>query len=317
MRRKSREAGRKDRAHGLHLAELAILSLESCAEGLGDQLPALEARGWAWLGNARRLALDFSGAEEALQVAVSKNRPRNVLAEGEIYLYQASLRLYQRRFDEALGLIGRAVESFEGASERYLLAQALIVRANIGIYSGKVETAVPDLKKAIRIARDNDPFLHLSATMNLATAYALLRSFQLAAGLLPQVKELCSVTGSRLVFHQLQWLKALTEIGIGRTSSAGKLLNSAREGFLEINEVDYAAVVSLELAILFQKSGRPKNALKLASQALPVFEALNIHGEATAALELLTSSVEAQEVPISVLRQARTRMVQLKILVVP
>ncbi len=65
LREKSRQEGRRDRQRGIELAELALLSLDVSAAALGERIHELRALGRAWLGNAKRLALDFPGAEEA------------------------------------------------------------------------------------------------------------------------------------------------------------------------------------------------------------------------------------------------------------
>jgi hypothetical protein len=53
---KSREHGRRDRQRVVELAELALASVEACAEALGDRAIEMRALGWARLANALRLA---------------------------------------------------------------------------------------------------------------------------------------------------------------------------------------------------------------------------------------------------------------------
>ena len=111
---KSREQGRRDRQAGVALAELALESLEIGASALGEELPGLRALGWARLGNARRLALDFPAAEEAFRRAATEwHLPGSELrpeVEGEILALKATFRAKQHRFLEATEFADRALE---------------------------------------------------------------------------------------------------------------------------------------------------------------------------------------------------------------
>ena len=316
LRQKSREEGRKDRQRGLQLAELALASLEGSAEKLGNRLPDLKARGWAWLGNVRRQALDFSGAEEALELAesvLSSRSRRDPLAEGEIYLYKACLRQNQRRFKEALGLSESAIRLFKSSGEVALLAQALVVRANINCYSGRPSEAVNDLTRAIEILKgQNQPFVLFSASLNLAMVYAMLNRYELTAEILPAVKPLATSFESKLIHHQIQWVEALVAEGQGQVKKAEYLLTSARSGFIAEKETDNAAVASLELAMLCCKQSRYTEALRLASEALPVFRALRAHPDAATAIDVLSKAAASSKITTAEVEQVRNGLLRLK-----
>ncbi len=315
LRQKSREEGRRNRQRGVQLAEVAIASLEGSAAALGEKVADLKARGWAWLGNARRQVGDFSGAEEAFALAdavwASPRGQKEARVEGEIFLFKACLRLYQRRFNEALNLDSQAIAVFKATGSLSELAQTLIVRANINGYSGAADAAVPDLIEAIQLLDgQEDRFLRLSAYVNLAAIYTLLDRHSLASELLPQAKKLCAATGSRLVRHQLQWVEALTRSGNGNLRGAELLLKSAQSGFAAISEADYAAVVSLDLAMLYGQQNRHREAVAVASLAIPAFQALRLDKEAVVALDVLTQAIQADVIPNDVLRQARSLLIR-------
>ncbi|MCP3964388.1 MAG: helix-turn-helix transcriptional regulator [bacterium] len=316
LREKSREAGRQDRQRGLQLAELALASLEGSAEKLGDRLPDLKARGWAWLGNVRRQALDFTGAEEALALAESVLAPpgqRDPVAEGEIYLYQACLRQNQRRFKEALELSDLAIRQFRSTGDAALLAQSLVVRANVNCYSGEPSASVDDLTQAIEILKGhNEPFVLFSASLNLAMVYAMLNRYELTAEILPIVKPLALGLENDLVRHQLQWVEALVAEGQGQLQKAEYLLMSARSGFIAEEETDNAAVASLELAILCCKQNRHSDALRLAAEALPVFQALKAHPDAAIAVDVLAKAIASRTITAAEIQQVRNGLLRLK-----
>ncbi|MCP4662893.1 MAG: helix-turn-helix transcriptional regulator, partial [bacterium] len=111
LREKSREEGRIDRWRGVRLAELALESLFGIDEVIGaDTLSNWQAQGWAWIGNARRLAFDYPGAEKAFIRAewCLPSADRNPLVEAELLQNKAALRWFQHRTEEAIELVGRA-----------------------------------------------------------------------------------------------------------------------------------------------------------------------------------------------------------------
>ncbi len=103
--RKSREEGRKDRQRGVEIALLALDTVDASTGLLEGDTAELHARAWAWVGNAHRLALNFSGAEQAFDRAeldlAARFAGQSLFAKAEISLCRAGLRLDQRRFEEA------------------------------------------------------------------------------------------------------------------------------------------------------------------------------------------------------------------------
>ena len=77
LRRKSRQEGRRDRRFGIHLAELALLSLRRCEEAWTDRGYDLRAVGLAELGNAKRLATDLTAAEGEFVSCWAEWRPKS------------------------------------------------------------------------------------------------------------------------------------------------------------------------------------------------------------------------------------------------
>ncbi|MCP4656819.1 MAG: hypothetical protein GY856_15525, partial [bacterium] len=122
LRQKSRAEGRRDPERGIELAELAVLSLDVSAEALGERIHELRALGWAWVGNARRLALDFPEAEEAFeeavaQVALVKDWENSAVA-ADVYAFKGALRIFQWRFKDALELLDASLAIFERVGDR-------------------------------------------------------------------------------------------------------------------------------------------------------------------------------------------------------
>ncbi|MEE8524524.1 MAG: AraC family transcriptional regulator, partial [Thermoanaerobaculia bacterium] len=125
LREKSREEGRRDRQAGVRLAETALASLDGVAAYLTPaELADKQAQGWAWLGNARRLALDYPAAGRAFAKArtlLPEDPDRQVLAE--ISHLESQLLLFQSKLKEALAFKNLAVEEVRSLGKSELLAE--------------------------------------------------------------------------------------------------------------------------------------------------------------------------------------------------
>jgi len=109
---KSRTEGRQECERGVEIAELALASVTGW--GWQGERTDLVARAWTWIANARRLALDFSGAEQAFvqaKQALAKPRVRtHHLVEAEILLYETAQLAWQQRHREALASSSREMD---------------------------------------------------------------------------------------------------------------------------------------------------------------------------------------------------------------
>ncbi len=100
--------------------------------------------------------------------------------------------------------------------------------------------------------------------------------------------------------------------GQGDPRAAESLLLDARAGFVTFGELDHVAVIALDLGILYDEQGRSTEAIKLMVATLPVIKALKIYPEATAALALIRQAVEAEEITLEVLGEARSHLERLR-----
>ena len=312
LRAKSREQGRTDRKRGIRLAELALGSLYWVDEAVGKGILAnLHAQGWAWVGNAHRLALDFPAAEKAF-IRAEWSLPaggRDPLVEAELYQNQSALRWFQRRFEEAIELEDRAIPRLRSLNRPELLGQSLILRAAIHYDAGNPKATIPDLREALGlVSEQSQPYLALSAHSNLAVAYALTGEYDQATRALPKARELCEALDNPVTRHKLQWAEGLVHQGRGRLQLAESRFQEARTGFVRLNETDDAAMLSLVLATMYLEQGRSAEVLKLLSEAIPVFESFQIHREVFAALKMLRTAIEANEVSLDVLRKLRASL---------
>ncbi len=305
---KSRKEGRRDRHRGVQLAELALESLDVCATALGDELPSLRTLGWARLGNARRLALDFMAAEEAFRESALEwsipNAGREPGIEAEILFLKGAFRAIQHRFGEAMELVCRAIACLGSDRRPDLLAEALVLRASITGAEGDLETSITDLRDAMELVGPDDGRMRLSICHNLAAAYMVAGRFDAAGKMLPLARDLCATHGEPLERLQLQWIEGRVAKGIGRESVAEDLFLGSYKGLLDSGEEGHAAVVAIDLALIYCEQGRP-DALRYAAEAIPILDGFRIHSEAVAARRLLAFALAQESVTPEVLREVR------------
>ncbi len=222
--------------------------------------------------------------------------------------------MFQRRFAEAVQLEDRAIDLFRTLDNSRLLVPALILRASIFAYRAQPRAMIPDLREARKhLESCDDARLELTVCNNLAYGYAVTGEHEAAAELLPQVKVLCRESGSWLEWHQIQWVEGLLSQAQKDTAAAAQKFQEARAGFLELGEMDHAAVVALDEAILSAEQGRTKEVVELVTAALPAFEALRTQREAVAALRLLEKALAAEDLSLAVLREARAHPERLRL----
>lgn len=281
--------------------ELALLALHLSSR-LDDSLyridliEDLRARAWSYIGNLRRIGGDMEGAEAAFGSAYGHlKRGTREPVERALYLdLKASLRGDQHRLEEASTLQRRAIEIFLHYGDEHRAGAGLINLAAIHTYAGDVEAAISLLQKALELIDPHDDRLVLIVWTNLIDNVATLGRFIEAQGLYRQARPL--YRKNREIHFDLRrlWVKAKIERGLGQVESAEALLLAAQAGYLGADRPFDAALVSLELALMYAEQHRVAELKKLASQLVPIFSARHIHCEALAALTFLTQALEAE-----------------------
>ena len=149
---RSHEVSVDDPAEGERLAALA-LRLAGLLDGgwYGERVLAdTRGRCWSLIGNARRIAADLPGAEEALiQAEDDLDRGTGDLTEkAQLLVYKAFLRQAQHRLDEAAVLFRRTVSIFLSAGEPLQAAESIAELALVEQDRGEPERALQILARA-------------------------------------------------------------------------------------------------------------------------------------------------------------------------
>lgn len=316
LRKKSLEVGRNDRQRGVEVATLALDSLQvldgsRCPHDLRANL---HAQGWASLGNAKRLALDLTGAESAFASAQRHLHgvQRNPVVEAEIHSFRGSLQWFQRRYEEALVSLDRALPLFESHGSRQQQIQTLMMRAIVNRLNDEPTHSIPDLLAALELVDDTtSSYLVYALYNNLALCYTTAGQHHEAQALIPKARALCRVLKDRGTHYHLRWLEGLVARGLGELEAAEEAFLDARSGFLTIERLDNLATVSLDLAEVLAQQGRMSEVLTLAAEAIPFFDASKAQSEALAALTLLRQAMAAKSISLAELDRVRSSLRQL------
>lgn len=257
----------------------------------------LRGRTWAHIGNARRVRSDLRGAEEAFERADScLRRGTQESVERAILLdLKASLRRAQRRFDEALKLLRRAVTIFLQYGHRHRAGRSLVNMSVVHHYAGRPEQGIPLLYQALQlIDSEQEPRLLLCARHNLIDYLVSSDRYLEAQNLYRETRPLYRDFPDAWVQNRRKWVRGRIARGLGQARLAESLFLASRDGFVEEGIPYDTALISLELATLYAEQDRTADLKLLAREMVPIFSSLQIHREALAALTFLTQAMEAE-----------------------
>jgi tetratricopeptide (TPR) repeat protein len=261
-----------------------------------EKPPYSRARAWASIANGCRLRSDLDSAEKAMATALSMLREDGGdLIERAILLeLKASLRRDQRRFDDAMSLLDRAYAIFLDHDNRHRAGRALIKKATVHHAAGTPELAIPILYHAIDlIDAEREPFLALCLWHNLIDDLAELGRFATARRLLSRAAPLYRRFQQTVIESRREWVEGKIALGLGQAREAECHLVKARDFFLQA-EIPYdAALVSLDLVLLYARQRRRPEIRSLAEAILQIFASQGIRREALATLICLKQATSA------------------------
>jgi len=300
----SEKAAADEASRALELSELA-LRVAQLVPGEEEARSQIQGYAWAFVGNARRVASRLPEAEEAFkksrllwQVGVASDQ--GLLDAARLLDLEASLCRDQRRFDDALVLHDQALE----VSTQHASVSILLNKSATQEQMGDFDASIPTLERASAlIDGEREPRLLFGIRFNLAVNLAHQKRHAEAVALLPEVRELAMEMGNGLDLVRVVWLESRIFAGLGRREEAVAALEQVR-GEFTTREIAYdAALVSLELAVLYLEDGRTSEVRILARQMLWIFRAQGVHREALAALKLFCEAAEREQATVDLARR--------------
>ena len=279
----------------LDLADLALF-IAGRVEGGEDWRRRLEGYAWAHVANARRVANDFAGADEAFVRAWDLWRAgmeSDLLPEWRMLSLEASLRREQHRFGEALELLDLAASAADGNPAT--TGRILLQKEHVCEQMGDLDSALAALAEAVPFVETaGDLRLLFALRFETANDLCAIGQYAKAAELLPKVRELAVQLSNELDLIRVVWLAARVAVGQGKWEEAIEGLEQVRREFMARQLVYDAARVCLELAAIYLGEGQTREVKTLAREMAPIFQAQGITREALAALSLFRDAAQQE-----------------------
>jgi tetratricopeptide (TPR) repeat protein len=221
---------------------------------------------------------------------------------------KASLRIAQRRFDEALSLLDQVAEIYRYGDpdhrDSHLAGRALITKSHALVEKGETERAIATLREAEALVDpQREPRLLYCLRHNLVDNLTKAGRFVEAHPLLSGLWDLVRAHGNRLDQMRVRWVEARTAAGLGDRLGGRRSLAAVRQELLAEGIVYDAALVTLEMVVLGLEDGRTGAVKELASEIVAVFEAQKVHREALAALLTLEQAAAMETATVSLVQE--------------
>ena len=305
--------GSDDPSGALELTSLAALVADSLEEHrhppgvVSDQ----RAKAYAFLGNARRIVSDLTGAAEALERASHLA----ALEFSDPSVKATVLALRGSLLGEQLNLNG-AIAAFESAKAIFRRDERMreVVETSIAMAMhlanmGRPEASIEELQEIQPQADDLDfPRLSLALRHNLAFSLLACGRAEEARRLIPEVRRLHQSCGNAVDLTRLKWLEGQIAVDTGRLSEAESLFLEVKQFFVEREMAHDVGLVSLDLALVYLRQLRVAELKSLASEMLTIFRALEVHQEALAALAFCRKAMEVEQATIGLVSELAKRL---------
>lgn len=271
--------------------ELAELALEVAGRVPGGEGWRMRVEGYAWpfLGNARRVANDLDGADEAFRRSAElwgagRSADRGWLDGTRLLDLEASLRRAQGRAQEALQLLDRALEGSQGQRAGRVLLKKAKTLEHLGDYEGSVAAL---RQAAPLLGAGGETRDQLVLRFNLVVDLCHLGRAGEAEPLLAELRQLAGARGGELDLVRLRWLEARVAAGLHRADEAEDLFRQVRAEFRDRRQAYDESLVAVELAVLLAEQGRAAEVQAELATSLAAFHDLGVHREAQRALDAL------------------------------
>ena len=270
----------------------------------------IQARSLALTANAVRVGGDLKAAD-ALFVDVRRFLAKNALGDcdlhAEVCSLEASLRLDQRRLDEAEAQLDRAVLLYRQSSNGVGLAKSLIKRGDVQRTQERYAEGIESLREVLALINpEDDRHLYLCAVSNLALCLCETGDYTEARQLVNANARHYGGSDDPWTRWRRLWLDGRIALGLEELETAEATLAEARNGFVGNGNGYTAALVSLDLAMVYVRQGKSGELKRLARLMGPIFEAQDVHREAVAALILFQKAAAAEKVTLDSLARLST-----------
>jgi tetratricopeptide (TPR) repeat protein len=297
-------AAADDAGRALELARLA-LRVAALVPGGAEWRSGLEGYAWGFVANGQRVGSDLLAAEASFATAWRLWRAAGPaapwpLGEWRLYDLEASLRRAQRQFGAALQCLNRALAGAPVEAQ----GRILLNKQTTHEQAGDIQAALSVLEEAAPLvdtyggARDRQV-----VRFNLVVILCHLGRYDEAAARLPELRETAVSLGNRLDLTRVLWLSGRVAAGQGRRDEARAAFKQVRKDCTDhLNGYD-AALVSLDLALLYLEVGDQAEVAVLAEEMVWIFRSRCVRREALAALGLFCQAAKGRSATLDLTRQ--------------
>lgn len=266
----------------------------------------VRARAWGHLGNARRVASDLAGADQALTIAESflVEGSGDPLEEARLLDFKASLLSDRGWFEDAADLLEMVIDIYEEIRDSHRQGRAMISKGLFLGYAGRPEEAVELIPRGLaRIDREQEPRLALMARHNLAWFLNDCGRPDDAAELLDSFRDRYQEFPDSWTQLRKLWLESRIALSLGRMDEAEAGFREARERSLADGLCYDTSMLTLDLAALYLREGRTEEVKNLAREMLPIFVSQDVHRQALAALAIFQQAAEMERATPRLVRE--------------
>jgi tetratricopeptide (TPR) repeat protein len=267
----------------------------------------LKARAQAYLGNARRVLGELRSAEMAFLQADAfreQSMTGNEEVRAEILHLKSSLRRQQRRLDEALALVEEALSIYREWGNHQGVSVALVKKAKVVEELGDLEQAIALLREAVgEIDPKVDVRLPAYARFNLVSCLLLAGEYEEAQEVLQAIKPYFQQVARPLDLVRVRWAEARIAAGRNDAQAAEVAFHEVRAHFLQRRMAYDAALVSLDLALIFARQHRTGEIKDLARELIAVFKSQDVRREVLMSLALFQQACEEERLTADLIQQ--------------
>jgi tetratricopeptide (TPR) repeat protein len=300
----------------LELAELAVEVAERLNPAIYGSAVAtdIKARAWAMRGNALRIRFDLRGSSRSLTRALKllEDGTGDPLEEARVCELFAALRSNQRRVDQAVRLQERALQLYRRAGHRERLGKAMVDLGSYSSLAGDRDRAIFLVEKALDLVdAENDPHTVLAARHNLAVFLQEAGRLGEALSVLAAARPLYEQLGDRRNLLRLRWLEGRLAKELHDNQRAEDAFEEVYRGFVDDMPIA-AALVALDLSLLYLETGRAKKVPAVVLGVEMVFRSHDVEREAIAAWIVLREAVARQRLHDVLIKDVAIRLERLR-----
>ena len=260
-----------------------------------EQYPELEALALSYQSNAYRASGNFEVARAYMDIARSQMRTHGVMnpeATARVFSMEAALQIDVRNFAAAAKLLDRADTLYRLIGHPEDRAKVLLQKGTCYYYSGQYPLSLSATQEALLALPANaEPRLVLSGRHNHAIYLCALERYEEAQEILEAGLPLYASFQDEATQVRLAWLKGKIAFGHGALDAAERLFEETRASYQHQKQPYDAALVSLDLALVYAEQLRTAELRTLTDEMVHTFTRYELHHEAIAALLLLKQAV--------------------------